>query len=287
VLGSALVVHPALGDAVRPSSGPASTDFVTALYVGGASVSVVGSSGYSPQTAAYRMFFLFDSAVGMTLVSLVLTFLGQVYGALLRRNALALKIQALSEEKGDGAELLCRLFPRGETSFGTSTLAELGSEMTAVKEAHHFYPLLAHFRFEESFYSVSRMATVCLDAMSLVMSSLDRSKLATLEESSGVTLLWRSSLWIVSSLKRDSSAGAAPTARDLVVWRRRHRAALARLRAAGIATAADEERSFERYADLRARWDGQVRALAPSLALSMEEVDVPVELAAKRTSMPL
>jgi hypothetical protein len=46
VLGSALVLHPALGHAVRPSNAVASTDFLTALYVGGASISVVGSSGY-------------------------------------------------------------------------------------------------------------------------------------------------------------------------------------------------------------------------------------------------
>lgn len=286
VLGSALAVHPALGAAVRPSSGSANTDFVTALFVGGASVSVVGSSGYSPQTTAYRLFFLFNSAVGMAMVSLVLTFLGQVYGALLRRNALALEIHAMTEEKGDAAELLCRLFPRGETSAGTSAIAELGSEMAAVKEAHHFYPLLAHFRFEEPFYSVSRMASISLDAMSLVMSSLDEEKFGAVKESYGVTLLWRSSMWIVSTLRRDAPAESeAPSARDLVVWRRRHRAALARLRAAGIATAADEEGSFERYADLRARWDGHVRALAPSLALSMDEVDEPAELAARRTSL--
>src|SRR3954462_562625 len=85
-LGSALVLHPALGHAVRPANVVPSTDFWTALYVGGASISVVGSSGYSPETPSYRMFFLFNSAVGMTFISLVLTYLSQVYNALLRRN---------------------------------------------------------------------------------------------------------------------------------------------------------------------------------------------------------
>jgi hypothetical protein len=281
-LGSALVLHPALGDAVRPENAAARTDFLTALYVGGASISVVGSSGYSPETPGYRMFFLFNSAVGMTFISLVLTYLGQVYTALLRRNALALRIHALSEERGDGAELVCRLWPRGDTESGASALSDLAAEMSAVKEAHHFYPLLKQFRFEEPFYSVSRMGAVSLDAMSLVMSSLDDERFAVLKESSGVTLLWRSSLKLVSSLTRNPPPeGARPTEHDLAIWRRRHRAALARLRSAGIATVADEERGFGRYADLRSRWDGLVHALEPALTLSMEEVDLPGTLAEK------
>jgi hypothetical protein len=277
-LGSALVLHPALGQEVRPSSDMApTTDFLTALYVGGASISVVGSSGYSPGTPAYRMFFLFNSAVGMAFLSLVLTYLSQVYTALLRRNALALKIHGMSAEKGDGAELVCRLWPRGELGSGTSELANLAAEMSSVKEAHHFYPLLMQFRFEEPFYSVSRMVGVSLDATSLVLSSLDDQRFGAVKESSSVTLLWRSSLWLATSLASNMAPGkAGPKAPDVAPWRRRYGAALARLRSAGVPTVADEERGFERYADLRSRWEGIVQSLAPALAFSTEEVDVPL-----------
>jgi hypothetical protein len=276
-LGSALVLHPALGHAVRPSNVDPRTDFLTALYVGGASISVIGSSGYSPETPAYRMFFLFNSAVGMMFISLVLTYLGQLYNALLQRNALALKIHGLSDTKGDGAELVCRLWPRGELGSGTSELSELAGQMSAAKEAHHFYPLLMQFRFEEPFYAVSRIVSVSLDAMSLVMSSLDDQRFGAVKESSGVTLLWRSSLWLASSLTRNPPPrNAGPTEQDVALWRKRYWAALARLHAAGIPTVADEESGFKRYADLRSRWDGLVHALAPALAFSIEEIDLPL-----------
>ena len=49
-LGTALVIHPVLGTAVRASSGPTPTDFLTAMYVGGSSVSIVGGGNFSPQT---------------------------------------------------------------------------------------------------------------------------------------------------------------------------------------------------------------------------------------------
>jgi len=276
-LGSGLLLHPALGEGVRPSNGVPKTDFLTALYVGGASISVVGSSEYSPQTPLYRMLFLFNSAAGMTFISLVVTYLGQVYNALLRRNSLALKIDGLSDAQGDGAELVCGVWPRGDLASGTSELASLAAQMAAVKEAHHFYPLLMHFRFEEPLYSVSRFVTVSLDAMSLVMSSLDDRHFGAVKESSGVTLLWRSSLSLASSLARMVPRNdSGPKAPDVALWRRRYGAALSRFQAAGIATVADEEQGFGRYADLRPQWDGLMHALAPTLAFSIDEVDVPL-----------
>jgi hypothetical protein len=281
-LGSGLQVHPALGHAVRPSNAEPKTDFLTALYVGGASISVVGSSEYAPQTPTYRMLFLFNSAAGMTFISLVVTYLGQVYNALLRRNALALRIDGLSDAQGDGAELVCGVWPRGDLTSGTSELASLAAQMAAVKESHHFYPLLVHFRFEEPLYAMSRVVSVSLDAMSLVMSSLDDRHFGAVKESSGVTLLWRSSLSLASSLAgtvpRKSSGPKAP---DVALWRRRYGAALSRFHSAGIATVADEEQGFARYAELRARWDGLVHLLAPTLAYSVDQIDVPLAEAKK------
>jgi hypothetical protein len=51
-LGAALVIQPELGTAIRPSSGEASTDFVTSLLVAGNSLSIVGGGDYSPHTPA-------------------------------------------------------------------------------------------------------------------------------------------------------------------------------------------------------------------------------------------
>jgi hypothetical protein len=119
--------------------------------------------------------------------------------------------------------------------------------------------------------------------MSLVMSSLEDQRFGAVKESSGVTLLWRSSMWLASSLPRNPPGkNGGPKAADVALWRRRYGAALARLRSAGIATVADEEQGFKCYADLRSRWDGLVHALAPTLAFSIEDVDVPLAHAKSR-----
>lgn len=215
------------------------TDFLTALYVAGSSISV-------------RLFF-FDSAVGMTFISLIVTYLMQLYTALQRRNALGLKIQALSEAKGDGAELVCHLGPRGSFESSTSVLAELSAEMTAVKESHHFYPLLVYFRFEEPYYSVSRMPHV----------ALDEARLGWVKDSAGVVHLWNATTLMLRTLSQSFSdapeEGERPSTEDLAIW------------------------GFARYAELRARWDGLVNAMAPELAYEMKEIDRPGTLA-KRAS---
>jgi len=85
-LGAGLMIHPGLGTGVRSSSGTTDTDFVTALFVGGSSMSIVGASDYGPTTAAYKLLFLFNSLVGLSVTSLTLTYLMQVYTALRSRK---------------------------------------------------------------------------------------------------------------------------------------------------------------------------------------------------------
>ena len=87
-LGAALVIHPALGSGIRPANGgEGPTDFVAALDAAGNSLSVVGSGELAPRTTAYRLLYLFNSLVGMSILSLTLTYLIQVYSALRERNA--------------------------------------------------------------------------------------------------------------------------------------------------------------------------------------------------------
>ena len=155
-LGAALIMHPELGTSIRATNGETPTDFVTAIYAGGTSMAIVGASDFTPHTSPTRLLFLFNSLIGISVMSLTLTYLMQVYTALQRRNVLAMNIHFLSGCTGDAAELLARLGPQGQFSGGYTNLSELGVEMTQAKEAHHFYPVLFYFRFSDSYHSVSR-----------------------------------------------------------------------------------------------------------------------------------
>lgn len=277
--GAALIVHPALGTAVRASAGQSARDLITAFYVGGSSMSIVGASDYSPQTSGFKLVFLFDSLVGLSILSLTLTYLTQVYNALRSRNNAGLQVHYQTAETGDAAELIARWGPQGDFSGGYTDLSALAAEMASVKESHHFYPVLFYFRFPEPYYSVSRMALVSLDAVALIASGLDDERYAGLKESAALAELRRACLTLVKTLSRTFLPSARPApggSSDPVVrdaWRDRYARALQRFRAAGIATRADEQAGADEYVRLRAEWDRDIRVLAPAMAYDMDDVD--------------
>jgi hypothetical protein len=71
-LGSALVLHPHMGSGIKASSGPTSTDFISALFAGGSSISIVGAGNFEPKSGGFMMFYLFNSLLGMSVISLTL-----------------------------------------------------------------------------------------------------------------------------------------------------------------------------------------------------------------------
>ena len=278
-LGAALVMHPLLGTAITAQNGETPTDFVAAMYAGGSSMAIVGSGDFAPRTSWTRLLYLFNSLVGMSVVSLTLTYIMQVYAALQRRNALGLKLHLLTGESGDAAELVARLGPRGEFSAGYSDVAEIGSGMAEAKEAHHFYPVLFYFRFRQPFYSVSRSALVALDTVTLIRCALDDQRHGWLKEAAAVDQLWRASLVLVTTLEEAFLAGVtceqprSPDEEACERWRRRYRSAVQRLRRAGIEVTTDEQVGAEAYVSLRGRWDPLIARLAPAMAYRMDQID--------------
>ena len=276
-LGAGLLIHPGLGAGVESSSGATDTDFITALFVGGSSVSIVGASDYGPKSPGYKLLFLFDSLVGMSVISLTLTYVMQVYSALRSRNSVGLMIHAQSGETGDAAELLARWGPQGRFEGGYTNLSTLAGQLAAIKETHHFYPVLFYFRFHDVYYSDSRILLMALDAAALGRAALDSRELGWLQQSAGLAELERVSMLLLRTLTehfpvRHERAAASQQSPER--WRLRYGRAVARLHAAGIPTRADPASGADEYVALRAAWQPAIEALAPVLGYRMEDIDV-------------
>lgn len=278
-LGTALIIHPALGTGVVATDGQTTGDFLSALYAGGASVAIVGSSQFAPRTDAYRLLFLINSLVGLSVLSLTLMYLMQVYSALHRRNTLGLHVHLASAQTGDAAEMLAHLMPRGQVEGGYANLSTLGEHLVAAEEGHHFYPVLFYFRFHEPYYAVSRFTLVSLDLATLIATALDDETLGWLKATSAVIQIRQASDLLATTLADTFLERGAPRDESLpereVVdrWRRRYLDALLRLRRAGIATAVDVRAGADAYVAARARWDRHVSALAPVMGYSVEQID--------------
>ena len=275
-LGAGLLIHPALGTAVRASSGETPADFMTALYAGGSSMAIVGASDFKPVTDAYRVVYLVNSLVGMSATSLVLTYVMQVYSALRQRNALGLKLHLLTGETADAAELLARLGPQGQFSSGYTHLADVAGLMAEMKEAHHFYPVLFYFRFRQPFYSVSPQAFIALDAVSLIRSGIADRQAVWLKQAAAVDAIWRVAMLLIVTLETTFLPGDLPAPADVTsaeeAWRTRFAAAVRRLSAAGVETMANEA-GAETYLALRAQWQPHIARLAPTMAYHIEEFE--------------
>jgi hypothetical protein len=280
-LGSALIMHPHLGGGIRASEGSTPRDFMSALYAAANSLSFVGSSDFRPQSAVFQALYMLNSLIGMSVVSLVLTYVMQIYNALRSRNALGLAIQTLSDDTGDAAELIAGLGPHGQFNSGFNNLSSLASNASEVKESHHFYPLLFYFRFTQPYYSVSQTATVLFDTVSLLKSALSDEDYNWLKESATVAQCWRSAMLLVRMLEEVFLHGppaqlrSPADARAREQWRTRYMAALERMRQAGIKTIADPATGFETYVSLRERWDGHIQRLRASMLYEAGEIDGP------------
>ena len=81
----------------------------TQVGLGGYGLSIVGGGDYAPHTTATRLLYLVNSLIGASVLSLVLSYLVQVYSALRERNTLALTVHLMTGGTGHAAEMLARL----------------------------------------------------------------------------------------------------------------------------------------------------------------------------------
>lgn len=212
------------------------------------------------------------------MISLTLTYLMQIFSALRTRNSKALSLDIGTGRTGDAAEFVAGLGPQGHFDAGYTTLTDLAESIASTKEAHHFYPVLFYFRFEESYYSMSRFANIALDAMTIIKTALDHKQYRWLVESGAVQDVWNSSLLLLTTLEDafipgDLPERASPDAQTGSLWRNRFFNAAARLQSGGITLAADLDPAADRYVSMRAEWNSHIRNLAPSMLYSLEEID--------------
>ncbi|MFT3894670.1 MAG: hypothetical protein QM730_23825 [Anaerolineales bacterium] len=273
-LAAALIIHPNLGTAIKTNHGQTPTDFITALYVGGSSLSFIGASDFFPENGFFRFFYLFTSLIGISLASLIVTYLMELYGNLKERNALGLQVHLLSAETGDAAEVVSHLGPQGQFENGYNNIVDWAAETAKVRESHHFYPILLFFRFREPFYSVSRSTLTSLDTITLIKSALDDKEFGWLKESAAVNDLWRGSMLELKTLGQDllpkMKFDIPPDAKTRTLWQRRYEMAVQRFEEAGIKTT---QAGAEKYVQLRTQWDRYIYELAPTFAYDMNEID--------------
>ena len=225
---------------------------------------------------ATRLLYLGNSLIGASVLSLVLSYLVQVYSALRERNALALTIDLMTGGTADAVIMLARLLPHGDADPATSELGNLVRPLAAIKEAHHFHPLLAYFRFHEPRYAVSRFTFVLLDLTALIEDLLDQHHYRSLTHHVAVDALRRGALQLLETLDREAGHHVRPGRHAEQSWRLRQRylAASTTLSRAHVTVQPDRA---DRYVATRREWE----PAAERSALGYKPADLGVSLPAE------
>lgn len=279
-IGSAMFLHPALGTDIRANTGRTPTDFFTAFLVAGGNISTMGPMGYTPRTWLYRVVYVINSLSGLSILTLTLTYLMQIYTTLQRRNTLAFKLDVMAGSTGDAAELLAGLGVGGHFDAGYTQLAELGAEVASQKEAYQFYPVMFYFRYRQACYATSRLALLLLDSVSLIQAALGSNQADWVKRTAAVKQIWLATMGLIKMLDGVYLPGgdegdriAHPDDATLDRWHRRYLSAVRRLSESGIETTDDEDAGFREYVSLRVRWQCYIEVLAVHMAHTLEDID--------------
>jgi hypothetical protein len=277
-VGAGLLFHPSLGIHIVSNDGSSTPrDFVTALYAGGGSLSIVGAGELRPTNAFFRLVFVINSVIGVSVLSLTIAYLMQVYSALNRRNTVGLLVSLMARETADAAEIISSIGPKGKFDTGYTTLSEMAVRIVETTEGHHFYPVLFYFRFHAPKYSVSQIALLSLDTVALIRSALEPDEFEWLMKSSAVNILNDGTLTLIRSLTNTflSETEAKPEVedQDYQLWRERFFNAVSRLKRSGIPTNSDEEAAVNRYILIRKEWNHLITSLAPVMRYELQEID--------------
>ncbi|MDB9526689.1 potassium channel family protein [Oscillatoria sp. CS-180] len=272
-LGFALIIWPALGVGIQASQGETPTDFQTALYYSGYTLTTLGVGDLVPKNSFWRLITVLEAAVGFSIITASLTYLLSVYSALTQRNTFALSLHHKAARRADAAVMLTNLKGQGNFDPALQELSNMSRDLLSLLESHHAYPILHYFRFHESRYSLARMAFVCLDLTTLVQTALHPQVYEPLIKSSAVIGLESSSMDLLVQLADSFLGDRRPESiASPQEWRRRYFAAISLFEHHHIKTVKDVEAGADHYVATREKWDSLVLAFAQYMEYSWDKI---------------
>ncbi|MEM6467956.1 MAG: potassium channel family protein [Planctomycetota bacterium] len=202
LLGVSLIVWPQLAvGIVSPNASATETNFVTAVYYAGFSITTLGVGDLVPKTAFARLVTITAAAIGFSFFTLVLAYIISVYSALGRRNQFASEIDYRTGRTGDTLAYLRLYLASNDPALLNQDLCDLASKLADLLESHHFYPALHYFRFSEPRYAMSRMLRFCLETASLLRALGEVQPDQSAVNSEAVQRLWHASLQLLEDAK--------------------------------------------------------------------------------------
>jgi hypothetical protein len=281
VTAFALVYYPHVPSGFTFSVSHPEPDWVDAVYFSGVTLTTVGYGDVVPRSAPLRFLALFESASGLVVISLAITYMLTVYTALERKRSVAVSLYHQAGRGADVAGFITHHFVEGRFYGLRDALRTVTRDLQGLLESHIDHPVIHYFHPVEVYKGTPRVLFLLLETCSVIRSALDREQNKDLRNYPEVRTLDAGVRHVLEQLvdSLDLERRARPrkptrpeAAEDERRWRRRYEQTLARLQEAGIGTRRNMEQGWEEYRTQREEWESKLRRLADHLGYDWDEV---------------
>jgi hypothetical protein len=152
-----------LGVGVRP--------FTRAVELSGSSIFTLGTT-VAPGFAANALTYV-EAALGLLLLTLLITYLPTIYGAFSRREAVVTLLEVRAGSPPSAVEMLVRFHMIGQADRLAGLWRRWEQWFVEVEETHTSFPVLSFFRSPQPDHSWVTAAGAVLDAASLWVAAID------------------------------------------------------------------------------------------------------------------
>jgi hypothetical protein len=278
ITGFALIYYPRMPADFIVQPQAQSSPSSAALYFSGVTLTTVGYGDILPRTMGMRLTALLESASGLALISLTITYLITVYTALERKRAVAISFYHQAEEGANVAAFIAHHFVAGRFYGLESTLRMATRDLQELLESHVEHPVIHYFHPIEVYKSLPRVLFLALETCSVIRSCLDSERYSencnhpevrNLEASSRHVL---NELLAAVELKGQAARHPESHFEESQRWRQRFEQTMMKLKEAGIETRSDESAAWEFYRARREEWEAQLKRFSHYLGYEWDEI---------------
>lgn len=273
--GFALIYFPRIeSDFFQSSEARAETEWIRAVYFSGITLFTIGYGDIVPRSSIMRLLAILQGLSGIGLISLAVTYLLTVYGALERKRAVALNFYHQAAQGADVANFIVRHFARGKFYGLTDELKTATRDLQELLETHIEHPVIHYFHPLEVYKSLPRALFVVLEATNILRSTLKREKYVESGDHPNVMIAGENARYVLAELVtslglQKKSQVAFET--NLEAAKRREKTfqrAIEQLEEAKIEIVPD----FQSYNQDREQWEQQLYHFSHFLGYDWDEI---------------
>ena len=276
--GFALIYLPRLSTEFKIDDPADTSRIFQAFYISGVTFLTIGYGEIVPISYLTRTLAIFEAVTGLAIISLSITYLLSVYGALERKRVVALKFYHQARQGADVAGFIVSHFARGRFYSLTEALRVATGDLQELLESHLEHPVIHYFHPPEVYKGFPRALFVVLETVAILNAHLDESIYVEAGDHPDVLIAGDNARYVlaelVTSLKLQTHATDAFESDEEMLLRRRKSfsRALKKLQKSEIKVCGDTERAFAEYSEDRADWERQLYHFSNFLGYDWDEV---------------